>query len=436
MTATNGDPVRRGHRADARRGPRPSRWRGAGHRIGEAAAGIDRATPATRERAIDGLRALAICGVVLGHWLVTALVVWEDGGLRVSSPLRDMPGLAPLSWVLQLLGLFFLVGGYVAARSLARSRERGQSDGAWLRARLGRLLRPLIAVAAVWGLIAAVLPLLGVPEATMRTGVLLTGQPMWFIAVYLAVTALTRYVVAADLRFGAVAVLVPLAAVAAVDLLCHGPWQEAVPGWLGMVNVLPAWLFGYQLGVSWAHGRLSRPIAVVLLIAGAVGLAVLVTRLGYPVSAVGVPGAERSNAHPPSLFVPTLAAAQIGAAVLLRDPLERLLRRSPLLWAGVAALNLGALTVFCWHQSALVAVSAAGSVWGVLPGLTAAADGPAWIAARLLWLPVFGAVLLLLVAALRRYEGPWERTALRSATARTAAVLAAAGFLVALVRIL
>src|SRR5690606_26488197 len=47
-------------------GPGPLR------RIGAAARRVDAATPPERERAVDGLRAVAICGVVLGHWLVSA----------------------------------------------------------------------------------------------------------------------------------------------------------------------------------------------------------------------------------------------------------------------------------------------------------------------------------------------------------------------------
>ena len=35
---------------------------------------IDAATPPQRDRAVDALRALAIAGVIGGHWLVTALV--------------------------------------------------------------------------------------------------------------------------------------------------------------------------------------------------------------------------------------------------------------------------------------------------------------------------------------------------------------------------
>src|SRR6516162_1938400 len=97
------------------------------------AARIDAATPAHRDRAVDALRALAIAGVILGHWLVTALVV--TGGrtghaLHDESPLATMPALTPVSWVFQTLAIFFLVGGYAAARSFHGGYR------SWLRQRL------------------------------------------------------------------------------------------------------------------------------------------------------------------------------------------------------------------------------------------------------------------------------------------------------------
>src|SRR5436305_377306 len=63
---------------------------------------IDAATPPQRDRAVDALRALAIAGVIGGHWLVTALVTGSSHHgtvLRDDSPLASMPWLAPLSWV-------------------------------------------------------------------------------------------------------------------------------------------------------------------------------------------------------------------------------------------------------------------------------------------------------------------------------------------------
>lgn len=96
---------------------------------------IDAGTPAHRDRAVDALRAFAILGVVLGHWLVTALTT-ADGGLKTTSPLAHMSALAPVSWVFQTLAVFFLVGGHVAAqgtrlRAGAESRTASGSGSGW-----------------------------------------------------------------------------------------------------------------------------------------------------------------------------------------------------------------------------------------------------------------------------------------------------------------
>ncbi len=375
-------------------------WRGFTTRVALA-------TPVGRDRALDGLRALATLGVIAGHWLVGALVLQPDGGLAVASPLRDLGGLAPVSWFLQLLGLFFLVGGRASALSLARSTERGESYAGWLRQRLVRLCRPVVAAVALSAAILFLLGAAGVPTGTLRTWIVLLVQPFWFVAVYAGLTALTAYAVWAGRRWGAWAALPLVLVVAVVDLLRYGPWHDAVPAEVGLVNLLPGWLFTYQLGVCWAQGRLDRRLAWVLLVGGAATFALLVGAFDYPMSMVGVPGAGRTNAHPPSLLVPALAAVQSGAAVLLHARLDRALRR-PSLWAAVALVNLSAMTIFCWHQVPMLLVSMAGSVTGDVPGLTTNPADVGWLLARLAWLPVMGLVLVAIVAVMRRFDATWS----------------------------
>ena len=63
-------------------------------RLRDHAARIDAATPPHRDRAVDALRALAIAGVIIGHWLVTALVVTSGRTgpvLHDASPLASLP---------------------------------------------------------------------------------------------------------------------------------------------------------------------------------------------------------------------------------------------------------------------------------------------------------------------------------------------------------
>lgn len=396
-------------------------------------AAIDEKTPAHRDRAIDAYRALATLGVFLGHWLVEALVLQPTGALQISSPLKELPGLAPASWFFQMLGLFFLVGGYASALSLRRSRERGETYGSWLRARWLRFGRPVIAAMAITAVALTALGAAGVAEGTLRTWVVLFIQPLWFIGIYGVVTALTKYAEWADRRLGIWAAAPLLATVAIVDVLRWGPLADSMPGWVALINLLPGWLFAYQLGVSWARGNLNRRAAWALLAGGAALFALLIGAFEYPASMVGVPGAERTNAHPPSLLVLALAATQAGAAVLLHGWVRRLMTR-PALWAAAALLNLVALTIFCWHQVPLILTTLTGSLIGgdAVAGLTVEPGGIGWVLVRVLWLLVFGVLLAGIVALAKRFEGSWAGLPRWFGPAALTAAVAFVGYAVAL----
>ncbi|WP_433335800.1 acyltransferase family protein [Spirillospora sp. CA-294931] len=352
-----------------------------------------------RERTVDALRAVAILGVVLGHWLVTAFVATGDG-LRVASPLAAMPSLAPISWVLQTLAVFFLVGGYAAAKGL----RPGEPWGSWARRRTARLLRPVPALLLVWLAAMAGLIWAGYTPDTLRGLGKLVLSPLWFLAVYGALTALTPAIVAMWKRLGLWGAAVPVAATALIDL---GRFALGGPEWIGWATLLTGWLVPFYLGVAWANGALaSRRAAAGLLAGGAAATAALVAGAGYPASMVGVPGAEISNLNPPTLAAVAFGLAQTGLALLAREPLGRLVRR-PRVWAGVALANLSAMTIFLWHQTAMMAVTIGlGGAAGSLPGLHTAPGEPGWVAARLAWLPVFAAVLAAIWTLAKRFERP------------------------------
>ncbi|MFI6861605.1 acyltransferase [Streptomyces sp. NPDC050421] len=387
---------------------------------------IEARTPAHRDRALDGLRALALLAVPTGHWLLGGFRLDGDGALHNASPLSAFGALAPFSWVLQMLGVFFLVGGYASVLSY---RRRKSTTGAWLRGRMARLGRPVLGVTAVWAVMIPVLHALGVPGDTLRTGSTLVIQPLWFVGVYAVVTALTPYCIRMARRLGGWAAAPLLGAVAVVDLLRYGPLGDAMPSWLSMLNIVPGWLFAYQLGVSWGEGRIGKRGARLLLVGGGVLFAALLLLFHYPASMVGVPGEARTNSHPPSLLVLALGAAQSGAAILLRDRIGRLLRR-PLVWAPVVVINLSAMTILCWHQTAMLAAAVPASFAGAVPGLTTGPDTLGWILARLAWMPVFAGLLVLIARYARRFEAPWK-AGTRAANARRAmAGVLAAGFAV------
>jgi hypothetical protein len=353
---------------------------------------VNAATPPDRDRAVDALRAVAIAGVVLGHWLVTAVVVDGVGQLRGDSPLRAMPALIPVSWLLQTLAVFFLVGGYVGARS---HRARKGPYRAWLARRLTQLFRPVAAVLAIWGLAVAGLLVVGAPYETIRTLLTLVLSPLWFLLVFALLTAATPIVS----RLGSWSPVLALAAVAGCDA---ARFALGAPAWLGWSNVAAGWLVPYGLGVAWALGGFpERRTAATLLVGGVLGTAALVLWCGYPASMVGIPGAPVSNLNPPTLAAVAFGSAQCGLAVLLYAPLRRAMRY-PIGWAVVAVVNLSAMAVFLWHQTGLLVVTAVGLFLGRLPGLHTSPDSPGWLLARLGWLPVFTAVLIVLVRSFRR----------------------------------
>jgi hypothetical protein len=387
-------------------------------RLHAAVLRIDSATPAGRDRAVDMLRALAIAGVVVGHWLVSAVVLRTSGHLVDDSPLRLMPGLTPMSWVLQTLALFFLVGGRVGSASHASAEARGIGYRGWLAGRLRRLLRPTIPLAITWALVLLGLVATGVAPETTHTLLWFAFSPLWFFGVYVALTAATPLVRRAPRTTAVVALLV----VAATDSTLVIPGGGAI-GVIRWLNVPAGWLVPYCIGVLWASGRLTRRHQLSMLVGGGLAATALILWCGYPASMVGVPGARLSNLNPPTLPAVCFGLAQCGAALLLCGPLRRVLgqpvagvprvppaevlRATPrqFLWAAVALLNLSAVTVFLWHQTAMVitTVVALGAGHPVF-ALHTSPQTPLWVVARLGWVPVFAVVLWVLWAVFHRWE--------------------------------
>ena len=362
---------------------------------------------AGRDPGVDVLRAVAMAGVVGGHWLVTGLVVGPDGVLRPESPLTAVPALSPVTWVLETLGLFFFAGGFAAAVSAGRRGDcrapgagvrpgpvpTGRLVGGAVRLVPTKLSRPLAALVAAWTVALAIAAAAGVPAGTLTTVALLVASPLWFLLPYLALRAVTGPLIRIVDRAGpGILPAAGVAVVAADDL-------GLLPGWTA---VLAAWSVPWTLGVAMARGRLggrragvvgARRAGALLLGAGVLAGAALVLGAGYPASAVGVPGAARSNLNPPSLFAVALAVAQIGIFLLVR---ERLAGIRP--GRVVTAVNRAALPVYLGHQSVLIAVTGVVALVAPrAPGLLTAPDGPGWVLARVAWLPLFAAVLVTVV---------------------------------------
>ncbi|WP_327048562.1 acyltransferase [Microbispora sp. NBC_01189] len=348
-------------------------------------------TPPSRERFVDLLRAVSIVAVVLGHWLATVVGYDEHGELTGRSALPDLPWAQPLTWVVQVMPVFFFVGGYANAVSLAAERRRGGNATEWLIRRSGRLVPPTTALVLVMGGGALAAGLFDADPARVRTVVWLASIPLWFLVAYLMVVVLTPPMHALHRRYGLAVPPVLVGLVAAGDvarLLGHDFW--------GNGNFLFGWLAVHQMGFAWRDGLPARPRVAGSLLLGGVGALLLLTLAGpYPISMINVPGERLHNMSPPSLALLAVATAQIGAALLLRDRGERWLRHTRR-WTAVVAVNSVIMTIFLWHVSAAILLVAALHVAGVLP--TPEAGSAAWLAWRIPLLVLFAVVLAPLVA--------------------------------------
>ncbi|WP_432096611.1 acyltransferase family protein [Streptomyces sp. bgisy100] len=363
------------------------------------------ATPAARDRYIDLLRAGSLGTVVLGHWLMAAVSVDADGRAEVGNLLAVVPALQPLTWLLQIMPVFFFVGGFSHAlshRSLQRRTEPGRSVyAAFLRARLQRLLRPTMVFVAVWAAAALAVQLLGGDGPLSDVAARLVAQPLWFIGIYLAMVAFTPPLLRLHDRYGWGAAAGLGAAAAAVDV---ARFAFGVP-YVEFLNFAFVWLAVHQLGFLRADGRLAASglrVPAALAGAGLAGAVALVAFGPYPLSMVGMPGEKVSNMAPPTLALLCHGLWLTGAVELLRAPAARLLAR-PRVWRGVIAANGVAMTAFLWHLTAMLGVYGALLALG-LPFPAPATSG--WWAQAPLRLAAAAGVTALLVAAFRRFERP------------------------------
>jgi fucose 4-O-acetylase-like acetyltransferase len=377
-------------------------------------------TPPDRDRYADLLRFGAILMVVLGHWIV-AVVLVEDGAIiRTTELIVLVPQTRPITWVFQVMPLFFLVGGAVNAGSWRRAMDRGEPWPVWVRRRSRRLMSPLLPLLGVWVPVAVVLAAAGLPERYVGLGMRTAFIPVWFLAVYLGLVALVPVTSWLHRRVGVSAIVLAVVLAALVDVL-H---RADVPA-VGYLNYLLIWGSCHQLGYLWADGRLpSRPSrAVVLLVAAALVTALLVSLPQYSSSMVQATG-DDGNTGPPSVALFAFSVAQLGLVLTLRDPVQRWLQR-PGVWAAVVLGGSVTMTIFLWHMTALVLAVALTHPTGLWPD-TPVVDG-AWWALRPLWVLLCGVLLGALTAVFRRFEqssDPVPRTGRLRAVAGLAATVA------------
>jgi fucose 4-O-acetylase-like acetyltransferase len=351
-------------------------------------------TPDTRDRYVDLLRLASIAVVVLGHWMMADLVTDADGGVHAGNSLATMPYLQPLTWVLQVVPLFFFCGGIAHAHVLRKA------DGytTFLTGRARRLLAPMCAFVACWAALAVALEIGGLDGGAMAVALRVVTQPLWFLGVYLGVIVLAPAMHRLHDRHGWRAILAMGVGIALTDALRFSTGITAI----GAVNVGLVWLAVHQLGFAYADGSLDRGRALVLAIGGSVAMAALLILGPYPVSMVGMPGEAISNMSPPTAALAAQATWLVGLAVLARPALSRWLQR-PRVWLVVVAGNGVIMSLFLWHLTGFFVVELGLRAVGATPP---AAGSSAWWGALPLRMLASALVTACLIATFRRFERP------------------------------
>lgn len=356
-------------------------------------------TPATRNRFADFLRAASILVVVLGHWLMAAPYVGA-GTPELGHMLDVSPWTRWLTWALQVMPIFFLVGGFSNAISWSRAQERGEDYSVWLTSRLRRLVAPVLPLVLFWALLGMAAHFGNVAPQVLRLGSQVALVPTWFLSVYLMVILLVPLTFGAWRRLGMGSFALLALGAVIVDALAFGA-NLATLRW---VNYAFVWAAVHQLGYGWQDGRLRSWRRPALAVGGFISLLSLVRWGPFPISMVGVPGEEISNSLPPTVALLALGILQAGLVLTFEHPVRRWLGRRRV-WAATVLINANIMTLFLWHSTILVVVI------GLLvklggPGLGLEPGTAVWWWARLPWVALLASVLLPVMGLLGRFERP------------------------------
>lgn len=319
-------------------------------------------TPPDRDRIVDAARAISLVIVVAGHALM-GVVTWRYGVPKVGNLLAAFPWTQALTWVFQIVPLFFFAGGAANAISWDKHVLRNGTYAEWMWARAERFLRPLWTYLIIMGVVAAIVTALA-PASIEAPLMRLTTQLLWFLGSYIFVTALTPIFKPTTPLQGTFRTLSLLLLCGLIDVL---RFFQGFPNAIGLVSFVLVWMVPAYLGSLWARGTIKKYSHSFLIGALVFNLAVnsLLIRFGpWPISLVGMPGDPVSNMAPPTVVLAVHCVNWVLIVALLRNPLTKLFAREGV-WRRVTWVNFVAMTLYLWHLPVLVLLVVVSHIFGV-----------------------------------------------------------------------
>ncbi|MEW1975576.1 acyltransferase [Microbacterium profundi] len=382
-------------------------------------------TRATRDTGIDLVRALCVLGVVLLHSMMVGVTVTDSGPLFANASDGSW-WITPLSWVLQVMPLFFVIGGFAGYTSLRRAQQRGGTAKEFVAARIHRLVLPAVVTIGVVGIVLTVLLANGVPADLVAIAGYRYGQPLWFLGVFLLCQALLPLFAAAHRRAPWITITLIVAAAVAVDAVRNATGIDGV----GFVNLAFVWLALQQLGFFFAEGRIDALTRRTRIVIGISAVAALVTTFltgTYSPDLI-------ANINPPSASLLLVGVAHTMLLSILRDRVASW-SRLPLPSRFLTFVTPRAMTIYLWHMPVLLAMAGASAVFAMTTGIALPEPSSIeWWMTRPLWLVTVvaltaGIAFLLAGIEARRIPTP-TRSAGRLVTASAVGTVAIVGLLV------
>lgn len=365
-----------------------------------------------RDTGIDLVRALCVLGVVIVHGMMVGVTITDTGPLFANAS-EGSEWIIPFSWVMQVMPLFFVIGGFAGHTAFLRMRNRGDTAADFVSARIHRLLLPAAVTIGAVGIGLATLSLYGVPGELVAIAGYRFGQPLWFLGVFLLCQALLPALVTAHERAPWLTIGLLTAASIAVDAARISTGAELI----GFVNLAFVWLTLQQIGFFLADGRiglLSRRTRLIIAIAAVAGL-VLSMLLG-----IHSPDLI-ANINPPTTALLLVGVAHTMLMSLMRERLNTWSRSAP----GSRIRDFvtpRAMTIYLWHMPVLLTMAGVSAVFAMMTGIALPEPSSLeWWMTRPLWLAIAFVLVAVIAWALAGVEAHRAPAPTRSVKRLTAA---------------
>ena len=314
----------------------------------DAAASARGRTGVVRDPSVDAIRIVLLVAVFALHAMMCG-VSMGAGGPVLENALEEQAWFGPVSWIVQIMPLFFIAGGFSSLHHWRSMRSRGASASDYVRARLERLVRPAIALVVVVAGGLAALSLAGLPAELVATAGFRIGQPLWFLGVYLAVSALVPVMLRAHER----------ARVAHAGRCCSRRSSRSTSRASRPASTRSGSSTSCWCGCSCSSSASTSPTEPSTACgpphcsaspAGALGLLAVLTVVGpYPVDML-------VNLNPPTVCLVVLGVAQLALFQLARPRIRAWVERADASRL-ISSVGERAMTVYLWHMPVLIVLA-------------------------------------------------------------------------------